>query len=70
MFMGCASLNTRSFEFTYKVNIEPSNGKKIEMWIPYPQSNEVQNISNVKITSDLKYEIKDETKHGNKYIYI
>jgi len=70
MLIGCASLNTRSFEFTYEVNIKPSNGKKIEMWIPYPQSNEVQNISNVEITSDLKYEIKDETKHGNKYIYI
>ena len=69
---GCSSdNNSRSFAFTYSVDIEPSNNKKLELWIPVPQSNEVQTISNLNVDSDgLKYEIKDETKHNNKYLYV
>ena len=39
--------NTRNFTFTYSVNLESSNGEKIELWLPVPQSNKVQNISNL-----------------------
>jgi len=69
---GCVSnKNTRNFDFIYKVELDPSNGKKIEMWLPLPQSNEVQTISDLSISTDnLSYEIKDEKKHGNKYLYI
>ena len=43
----------------------------MELWIPFPQSNEVQEISNVKLnTNGLNYTIKDEKVHGNKYLYI
>ena len=62
--------NNRKFNFSYSVNFEPTNGKKFEAWIPYPQSNEVQNISNISINTDLKYEILSESKHGNKYVYL
>ena len=62
--------NTRQFEFSYSVTFESANGKKFEAWIPYPQSNEVQNISNIQIDTDLNYEILDESKHGNKYVYL
>ena len=41
--------NTREFTFIYDVELESSNGKKIELWLPIPQSNEVQMISNLKI---------------------
>ena len=69
---GCSSdINSRSFKFTYSVALEPFNNKKLELWIPVPQSNEVQTISNLNVDSDgLKYEIKDETKHNNKYLYV
>ena len=70
MIFGCSNFNGRSFKFTYEMDIKPSNGKKIELWIPYPQSNKVQHISNIKIDSKLEYEIKNEARHGNKYIYI
>ena len=39
--------NSRYFQFIYEVEIEPTNGKKVELWIPVPQSNEVQSISNL-----------------------
>ena len=69
---GCNSnKNFRIFNFDYTVELESSKGKKIELWIPIPQSNEVQNISNLIIDSDgLSYEIKDEKNHNNKYLYV
>ena len=70
MLLGCSISNERSFKFTYEVNVKPSKGKKIELWLPFPQSNTVQQISNIKIDSKLKYEIKNEVKHGNKYVYL
>ena len=36
--------NQRYFQFNYEVAVEPTNGKKMELWIPVPQSNEVQSI--------------------------
>ena len=63
--------NSRSFTFTYIVELESSNGKKLELWVPLPKSNEVQSISNLNINAEgLSYEVKDEKTHGNKYIYI
>ena len=69
---GCSdSMSSREFSFTYSVDLESSKGKKIELWLPVPLSNEVQTISNVVIDTDgLSYELKDEKKHGNKYAYI
>ena len=66
-----SKFNQRIFEFTYAVEIEAANGKKIELWIPIPQTNEVQTISNLTFdTNGLVYSIKDEKIHGNKYLYI
>ena len=63
--------NTRNFNFNYIVELEPSNNKKIELWLPVPQSNEVQTISNLSVdAADLEYQIKDEKDHGNKYLYV
>lgn len=61
----------RSFQFIYTVDIESSDGKKLEVWIPVPKTNEVQTISNLQFyTNELQYSIEDETVHGNKYLYI
>ena len=70
LLASCTTYNERSFQFIYEVDVESSNGKKIELWIPIPQSNEVQNISNIKIDTELQYQIKDEKTHNNKYLFI
>ena len=63
--------NYRFFQFSYIVEIDPTDGKKLELWIPIPQSNEVQTISNLEFnTNGLSYSIEDEKNHGNKYLYI
>ena len=73
MFYSCSNkqYDQRYFQFNYEVSINPTNGKKMELWIPVPQSNEVQAISNLSYDLDgLDYELKTETKHNNKYLYI
>ena len=72
LLTGCTQdISSRSFKFIYSVNLESSNGKKIELWLPIPQSNEVQIISNLSIDSDeLSYKIKNEKIYNNKYLYI
>ena len=66
-----SSSNTRNFNFNYTVELEPSNNKKIELWLPVPQSSEVQIISNLSVdAAGLEYQIKDEKDHGNKYLYV
>ena len=63
--------NFRSFEFTYSIQLEPAINKKLELWVPIPQSNKIQSISDLTIdTQGLSYEVKDEDYHGNKYFYI
>ena len=63
--------NFRSFKFTYRIQLEPSINKKLELWVPIPQSNNAQSISNLTIdTQGLNYELRDEDYHGNKYLYI
>ena len=63
--------NSRSFNFTYEVTIDASNNKKLELWIPVPSTNEVQIISNLKIDTDrLAYEMLEESKFNNQYLYI
>ena len=56
ILVGCAQKNNfRTFQFTYEVRIESTEGKKLEIWLPVPQSNEVQTISNLIIkTNDLE----------------
>ncbi len=68
----CSNINkSRLFEFTYQVDIDSTDGKKIEVWIPIPLTNEVQNISDLVInTNGLNYTIETEKKHNNKYLYI
>ena len=80
LFISCGNINnrinnnfenSRYFQFIYEVEIEPTDGQKVELWIPVPQSNEVQSIS--ALTYDLgglDYELKTESKHNNKYLYI
>ena len=72
--IGCGvnSVNSkRSFEFVYEVELESSDGKKVELWLPIPQSNEVQIISDLKINTDgLRYSVENENVHNNKYLYI
>ena len=71
IIFACSQNVQRTFNFSYTVNIDSSNGKKIELWIPIPQSSTVQSIEKLEVNSDgLNYSIKKEKVHGNQYLYI
>lgn len=67
-----ASTDSRRFHFMYEVtvpiveNIEDS----IQLWIPVPQDNEFQNVTNLNIRSLYDYEIGIDPVYGNKMIHI
>ena len=72
-FFGCTKnqYSQRYFQFNYEVSIDSTNGKKMELWIPVPKTNEVQTISHLTYDLDgLNYELKTDPKHNNKYLYI
>ena len=75
-FINCSSINERAFQFTYQVKLAPTSGEKLELWIPIPQTNEVQKISNLSVATinsqldSLFYIVKREKKHGNSYLYL
>ena len=50
----------RTFNFNYSINLEATNNKKLELWVPIPQSNEVQSITNIKIDVGLNDEFLDD----------
>lgn len=65
----CSKVPERSFEFNYKVSLQANPARNMKVWIPVPQSNEVQSISELTIDTDIAYEIKTEEQHGNRYFY-
>ena len=71
LISSCATDSYRSFQFKYEVTIESTNGEKMEMWIPIPQTTPIQTISNLTYNmSDLDYELKKEKVHNNTYLYV
>ncbi len=69
VLISCSKAPERSFEFNYKVKLHANPNKNMKVWIPLPQSNEVQTISELDIKTDIPYEIKTEKQHGNTYFY-
>lgn len=73
---GTRSGKKRNFHFVYTAQIsKPTNAaKKQRVWIPIPQTNAYQDISNLKLTCaqipDFKYDLKQEEVYGNKMAYI
>jgi len=64
--------NSRSFTLEYVVNVpEVAKGtKEINMWIPYPPTNEDQEISGVTIDAPSQVKVSYETKYGNGMLYL
>ena len=66
----CNTQNLRSFNFSYEVQINPTMGKKLEMWLPFPISNEVQTITNLEIDAGIAVVLADQFKMGNKEVTL
>jgi transglutaminase-like putative cysteine protease len=66
------SASVRSFEFTYLTRIPglPAEGKISKIWIPLPQSDSYQAISELKIESPFSYTTHRDSEYGNEYAYL
>jgi transglutaminase-like putative cysteine protease len=67
-----ASGATRSFEFTYvaKIPALAADSKNSKIWIPLPQSDSYQTISDLKIQSPFPYSTHRDAEYGNEYVYL
>src|ERR1700722_18911349 len=63
---------TRTIEITYsaQVNAIPANSKRIEIWLPYPQSDDNQKILKGKVSSPVASKILTDPQYGNKIVHI
>lgn len=63
---------TRSFAFEYIARVAslPAEGQKLRLWIPVPQSDNYQDITDLKIESPIPYVIHKDPEYGNHYAYL
>src|ERR1700732_4789526 len=66
------NIPVRSFEFTYLTKIPslPADAKNSRIWIPLPQSDRYQTISDLKIESPFPYSTHRDSEYGNEYAYL
>jgi transglutaminase-like putative cysteine protease len=75
--VGCALLASdrpaeRRFDFTYTVGLHniPNGAKKVAVWIPYPGSDEHQEISDVRVICPYPTRVTKDPEYGNSSLYI
>src|ERR1700720_3596061 len=66
------STPVRNFEFTYVTKIPPfpADAKSSRIWIPLPQSDAYQAISDLKIESPFPYATHRDAEYGNENVYL
>jgi len=70
--LGCTDRSGRAFHFDYVASIGEieAGAKKIDIWIPVPQDDETQKISNLKIEAPWAHELTTEKVYGNRMVYV
>src|ERR1700691_4711166 len=63
---------TRTIEITYsaQVNAIPAASKRVEIWLPYPQSDDNQKVLKGKVSSPVPSKILTDPQYGNKIVHI
>jgi transglutaminase-like putative cysteine protease len=62
----------RTFDFTYTAvfNNIPEGAKKVAVWIPYPKSDEHQEITNLELNSPFPTKVTQDPEYGNRVVYL
>lgn len=63
---------SRSFEFTYVVHVPalPSGSGNMRIWVPLPQTDAHQQVSDLRISSPVPYRITRGGADGNAFAYL
>lgn len=67
-----ADLPERRFQIRYSAAITgvPADAKTVRVWLPAPQSDAWQTVSNVSIESPYAHTLKEEAEYGNDIFYF
>ena len=62
----------RFFEFTYEAEVRniPEGARRVEVWLPYPESDPYQNIGEVKVEADYATRVTRDLDYGNAILYL
>ena len=62
----------RQFHFEYAMSVSeiPSSAQQVRIWVPLPQSDGVQTVSNVQVDSPVPYRLTTEALYGNRLAYL
>jgi len=63
---------TRAFDFTYKAQVTelPQGSHKVDLWLPYPVSDSLQEVTVTGVTSPVPYQVRKETRYGNSVLHL
>jgi transglutaminase-like putative cysteine protease len=61
---------TRSFDFTYKARVTdlPAGAHKVDLWLPYPASDDLQEVT-VAVSSPVPYEVLKD-RYGSSVLHL
>ena len=67
-----ATAKERSFHFEYlaKVAAVPQGAKDVRIWVPLPQTDAAQTITNLKVDSPLSHRETRDALYGNRIAYF
>lgn len=63
---------TRDFEFTYTARITdlPEGARKVDVWLPYPVSDEHQEVTVTEVSSPVPHEILKDARYKNSILHL
>lgn len=63
---------SRTFDLIYRATVEdiPADADRVEVWIPYPRSDEHQHVEVVSVETPVPYEIETEPDFGNEVLHF
>ncbi len=63
---------TRSFDFTYKARVTdlPAGAHKVDLWLPYPVSDGLQEVTIAGVSAPVPYEIVKDSRYGNSVLHL
>lgn len=67
-----SSLKTRRVQITYSALVRevPRDANEIRLWLPFPPSNDSQQVSNITVRSDVPVSVNREEEYGNQMLSL
>lgn len=66
------NISQRTFQFWYDLRVKdlPADSKQVTVWLPVPESNQHQEISDLQVKSNFPYSLHRDPKYGNSILKV